>query len=77
MRRTRIAIETGDGGLGAASTVADLMAPLLGWDGAARAAELDDYRREVDLVHQAAMTASDDQEAARLADGTPSLLPFP
>jgi hypothetical protein len=29
------------------------------------------------LVQQAARTAGDDQEAARLTEGTPSLLPFP
>ncbi len=77
MRRTRLLIETGDGGIGAAPAVADLLAPVLGWDDATRTAELEDYRREVDLARQAAGTARDDEEAARLADSAPSLLPLP
>ncbi len=76
MRRTRLLIETADGGVGAAPAVADLLAPVLGWDDATRGAELEDYGREVDLARQAA-GARDDREAARLAESAPSLLPLP
>jgi glycerol-3-phosphate dehydrogenase len=77
MRRTRIAMETSDGGVGCALAVARLMAPLLGWDDATVVAEVEDYRAQVALVYQAASAASDDAEAARLAEEAPSRLPLP
>ncbi len=46
-RRTRISVDTWDRGDGAAQEVADLVAPLLGWDGAAIANEVDHYRARV------------------------------
>jgi glycerol-3-phosphate dehydrogenase len=76
-RRTRVAMETADGGLACAAEVARLLAPLLGWDEAREAAELDDYRRQVTLVKEAAAEAESDEEAAHMASATPSLLPFP
>jgi glycerol-3-phosphate dehydrogenase len=76
-RRTRVAIETADSGAASAPVVARMMASLLGWDEARVAAELNDYRRQVALVRQAASGATSDEEAARLASATPSLLPFP
>ena len=76
-RRTRVAIETSDGGSECAPEVARIMAPLLGWGETRTAAEVDDYRRQVGLVRQAAWDATSDEEAARLASATPSLLPFP
>jgi glycerol-3-phosphate dehydrogenase len=77
MRRTRIAIETSDGGVGSAPAAAQLLAPLLGWDDATLAAEVEDYRSQVALVYRAASGASDDAAAARLAEEAPTLLPLP
>jgi len=77
MRRTRIAMETSDGGVGSAPAAAQLLAPLLGWDDATLAAEVEDYRVQVDLMYRAASGASDDGEAARLAEGAPARLPLP
>jgi glycerol-3-phosphate dehydrogenase len=77
MRRTRIAMETRDGGVGCAPAAARLLAPLLGWDDATLAAEVEDYRSQVELVYRAASGASDDGEAARLAEEAPARLPLP
>jgi glycerol-3-phosphate dehydrogenase len=49
-RRTRLAIERPDGGSGAADRVAELVAPLLGWDEARRAREVAGYRNEPRLA---------------------------
>jgi glycerol-3-phosphate dehydrogenase len=76
-RRARTGMETDDGGLSSAPVVAQLLAPVLGWDEATQAAELEDYGRQVALVKQAASGAPTDEDAARLADATPSLLPLP
>ncbi|QSB13942.1 glycerol-3-phosphate dehydrogenase/oxidase [Natronosporangium hydrolyticum] len=57
-RRTRITIETPDGGLAAASAVIDVIAPVLGWDQEARRAELDRYRQQV-AADRAAQTAAE------------------
>jgi glycerol-3-phosphate dehydrogenase len=46
VRRTYLAFESGDGGVGAAPRAAALVAPLLGWDEAARHAEVERYRGE-------------------------------
>ena len=42
--RTHVSFETPDGGAAAAPYVADLVAPLLGWDAAERAAQVKAYR---------------------------------
>ena len=47
-RRTRISIETWDRGVAAASEVAALVAPVLGWDEAQIAREVAHYRARVD-----------------------------
>ncbi|HEX8345194.1 MAG TPA: glycerol-3-phosphate dehydrogenase/oxidase [Actinoplanes sp.] len=44
-RRTHVAIEVADGGAAAAPVVAALVAPVLGWDDAACAAQVTAYRR--------------------------------
>jgi glycerol-3-phosphate dehydrogenase len=77
MRRTRIAMETSDGGVASAPAAAQLLAPLLGWDDATLAAEVEDYRSQVALAYRAATGASDDAAAARLAEEAPTLLPLP
>jgi glycerol-3-phosphate dehydrogenase len=75
-RRARVSIETSDGGVGCAPTVAELIAPVLGWDEARLAAEVEDYCRQAALVKRAATEVTSDEEAARLAEGTPSLFGF-
>ena len=66
-RRTRISIEVPDRGLAAAEEIADLVAPVLGWDAAAVARELEHYRQriaaELESQHQADDLTAD---AARL-----------
>jgi glycerol-3-phosphate dehydrogenase len=42
--RTHVSFETPDGGLEVAPHVADLVAPLLGWDGGARDRQVRTYR---------------------------------
>jgi glycerol-3-phosphate dehydrogenase len=48
IRRTHLAFETRDHGMGVAPPVAQMIAPLLGWDTAAQRRALDDYASEVD-----------------------------
>ena len=76
-RRTRLAIESSDRGMSCAREIADLMAGLLAWDQAALGAELGSYEREAELWMRAAREASDDGEASRMAEATPTLLPVP
>ncbi len=75
-RRTRIAIETVNRGLGAADEVADLMAPLLGWSDAERLAEVEDYARQSEL-EASASAAPDDDAASDLVSATPTRLVLP
>jgi glycerol-3-phosphate dehydrogenase len=53
MRRTRVAIETADGGLAAAPAVARIMAGELGWDAGRRKAEVERYRSRRDAAFAA------------------------
>jgi glycerol-3-phosphate dehydrogenase len=76
-RRTRLAIETSDGALATAPAVTRVIAPLLGWGPDEVAAELDDWRQQVELREEAAFTVAEDSDAAARADGTPTLLPLP
>jgi len=76
-RRTRIAMETPDGGRACAPAVAEVMAPLLGWDAAVTERELGDFRQQGDLADRAASEALDDAGAAELAAAVPTLLPLP
>ncbi|MGO9660253.1 MAG: glycerol-3-phosphate dehydrogenase/oxidase [Acidimicrobiales bacterium] len=76
-RRTRIAMETPNGGVASAVAVAGIMGPLLGWDDARETAEVADYSRQAQLVGRSATTAQDDAEAAHLAEAVPTLLPLP
>jgi glycerol-3-phosphate dehydrogenase len=47
IRRTHVAFETRDHGVGIAARVVDAVAPILGWDQEARRRALDDYVQEV------------------------------
>lgn len=77
LRRTRIGIETADAGLSASKAVADLIGPLLGWDGAAATAEVDAYRRTAELEYTGGNRPADDAEAARRTAGTPPPFELP
>jgi glycerol-3-phosphate dehydrogenase len=50
MRRTHVAFETRDHGVGAAERAAVLVAPLLGWDRDAIRRTLDEYARETERI---------------------------
>ena len=50
VRRTHVAFETRDHGAAAAERVALVVAPLLGWDRAARSRAIDDYAREIERL---------------------------
>ncbi|KGN40072.1 glycerol-3-phosphate dehydrogenase/oxidase [Knoellia aerolata] len=68
-RRTRISIEARDRGLSAAPHAAALAAPILGWDDARVAEEIDIYHRRVE-AEMSSQTMPDDisaAEARRLA----------
>jgi len=75
-RRTRVAIETRNLGIASAPSVCELVAPLLGWDDAACAAEIDDYRRLAELEREASLVAGD-EEAAAIVSSSPTLMPLP
>src|SRR6476646_2720990 len=66
-RRTRISIDTWDRGEAAAQEVADLVAPVLGWDAATIAGEVEHYRSRV-AAERESQQMPDDQtaDAARL-----------
>ncbi len=61
-RRTRISIETLSRGVDSADAVADLVAPVLGWDEAERATEVQLYRQRVQAERES-QQMPDDQEA--------------
>jgi glycerol-3-phosphate dehydrogenase len=63
-RRTRISIEARDRGLSAAPHAAALAAPILGWDAARVAAEIDIYHRRVE-AEMSSQTMPDDLSAAQ------------
>ena len=50
IRRTKIAFETRDNGRAAAPRVADIIGPVLGWDAARRARELERYEIEASRI---------------------------
>lgn len=66
-RRTRISVETWDRGLGAASEVAGLVAPMLGWDDAQVAREIAHYEARVAAERESQEMPDDlSADAARL-----------
>jgi glycerol-3-phosphate dehydrogenase len=73
-RRTRASIESWDRGVEAAPVVAELMAPLLGWDDAHAALELEHYLARVQAEREAQQQPDDETaDAARL--GAPDVVP--
>jgi len=68
MHRTRLNYEQADKGVGALDEIADLVAPVLGWDDATRAKEIEAYRARAAAEDAAAATSDDaSAEVARLA----------
>jgi glycerol-3-phosphate dehydrogenase len=66
-RRTRVSIETFDRGVAAAEPVARLLAPVLGWDRARVAREIQHYGLRVDAEIESQQQADDHTaDAARL-----------
>jgi glycerol-3-phosphate dehydrogenase len=75
-RRTRLAMETRDRGVGAAPEVATIMAPLLGWDRTTWAQEVGAYHRQV-RSELAAEAAPNDSAANAEVVAVAPLLPSP
>lgn len=69
-RRTRISIEYAHRGVDCAVTVAELMAPVLGWDAAESAAEVADYIARVEAERES-QTREDDASADALRAAAP------
>jgi glycerol-3-phosphate dehydrogenase len=66
-RRTRLSIESEDRGTKAAPVVAAIMAPLLGWDDATIAREIDHYEKRVEAERESQTMPTDrTADAARL-----------
>ena len=74
-RRTRIAIETRDRGLGAAPAAAEIMASELDWDPARTQRELDEYRQAV-AAELAAQAEPDEKLAYQARLAVPDPAPF-
>ncbi|WP_166845433.1 glycerol-3-phosphate dehydrogenase/oxidase [Isoptericola sp. BMS4] len=67
LHRTRLVYEVDDRGRGALPEIADIVAPLLGWDDATRQAEIDSYTARADAEDAAGLEPDDAAaEAARL-----------
>ncbi|WIV55277.1 glycerol-3-phosphate dehydrogenase [Amycolatopsis nalaikhensis] len=73
-RRTRISIEERDRGVAAAPVVAELMAPLLGWDSHRTDREVANYLARVE-AERSAQEAPDDAAANATRLAAPALLP--
>ncbi|MET3804966.1 glycerol-3-phosphate dehydrogenase [Nakamurella sp. UYEF19] len=71
-RRTRISVDTWDRGDAAAQEVAELVAPLLGWDDAAVANEVEHYRARVKAEIES-QRMPDDQTADAARMGAPEV----
>jgi glycerol-3-phosphate dehydrogenase len=71
-RRTRISIETRDGGLAAAEPAARLMASVLGWDEATIEREVGCYRARIDAEREA-LEQPDDRTAEAALQAAPEI----
>lgn len=71
-RRTRLSIECDDRGTEAAEFVASIMGPLLSWDGAAVARELEHYTKRV-AAERDSQTMPDDHTADAARLGAPDI----
>jgi glycerol-3-phosphate dehydrogenase len=71
-RRLRVSVDTWDRGVDVAHEVADIVAPLLGWDGAAIENEVEHYRKRVEAERES-QQQSDDQTADSARLGAPEV----
>ncbi|GAA3386570.1 glycerol-3-phosphate dehydrogenase/oxidase [Cryptosporangium minutisporangium] len=71
-RRTRISIETAHRGLDSVEDVADVLAPVLGWDAATRRREVEHYRARV-LAERESQRMPDDRTADAARLGAPDV----
>ncbi len=75
MHRTRLNYEQADRGLGAIEEIADIVAPLLGWDAGTRAEEIAAYRARAE-AEAAAEQEPDDASAQRVRLSEPDITPL-
>ncbi len=75
MHRTRLNYEQADRGLGAIEEIADIVAPLLGWDAGTRAEEIAAYRARAE-AEAAAEQEPDDASAQRVRLSAPDITPL-
>ncbi|WP_298454699.1 glycerol-3-phosphate dehydrogenase/oxidase [uncultured Cellulomonas sp.] len=75
LHRTRLNYEQADRGLGAIEEIADIVAPLLGWDASTRAEEVAAYTARAE-AEAAAELAPDDEAAQRVRHGAPDITPL-
>ncbi|MCL1800700.1 MAG: glycerol-3-phosphate dehydrogenase, partial [Promicromonosporaceae bacterium] len=75
VHRTRLDYETPDHGLSAMDEIAEIVAPLLGWDAARVATEKDSYRARV-AAYQAAITRDTEDGAAAARAEAPEITPM-
>jgi glycerol-3-phosphate dehydrogenase len=71
-RRLRVSVDTWDRGVDVAHEVADIVAPLLGWDGATVENEVEHYRKRVDAERES-QQQTDDQTADSARLGAPEV----
>ena len=75
MHRTRLNYEQADRGLGAIEEIADIVAPLLGWDAGTRAEEIAAYTARAE-AEAAAELEPDDESAQRTRRSAPDITPL-
>ncbi|MGC0272143.1 glycerol-3-phosphate dehydrogenase/oxidase [Pseudactinotalea sp. Z1739] len=74
-RRVRLFYESRDRGLAALTEIADIAAPLLGWDGETKSAEIDSYRA-LARAEEDALSALADDAAVRARSQAPERVPL-
>lgn len=72
--RVRLALETPDRGISALPELADIVAPLLGWDEATKKHEIEAYTKDAQAELDAMKTATD-AESASIRNAVPDLIP--
>jgi len=75
MHRTRLNYEQADRGMGAVDEIADIIAPLLGWDDETRTREITAYRERSE-AEAAAELQPDDDSAEQLRLGAAEIAPL-
>lgn len=73
MHRTRLNYEIADRGIAALEEIADIVAPMLGWDKQRRQAEIEEYQRRI-AAERAAEDEADDAAADRVRTSAQGML---